>query len=66
MECLWVVFRYRKGGNITNRGYFEANVVKGSFDRGYCNRDEEIRVDEPESTEIESDEQQQDFKEERP
>ncbi|XP_031554588.1 Golgi-associated plant pathogenesis-related protein 1-like [Actinia tenebrosa] len=54
MNCLWVVFRYRKGGNITNRGYFEANVVKGSFDRRYCNRDEEIRKDEPEFTELES------------
>ena len=37
MNCLYVVFRYKKGGNISNRGYFEKNVVRGSFRRSYCN-----------------------------
>jgi hypothetical protein len=52
MKCLFVVFRYKKGGNITSRGYFESNVQKGSFRRRYCNKDEEMK-DEPESIEFE-------------
>ena len=44
MNCLYVVFRYKRGGNV-QRAY-ETNAVRGSFRRSYC--DTLAKKDEPE------------------
>ncbi|EDO30770.1 predicted protein [Nematostella vectensis] len=46
MNCLWVVARYRSGGNFNSREYFERNVLKGTFRSSYCNN--KSVMDEPE------------------
>ena len=35
MPCIFVVGRYREAGNFNNQ--YKTKVLKGSFDRRYCN-----------------------------
>ncbi|XP_020896957.1 Golgi-associated plant pathogenesis-related protein 1 [Exaiptasia diaphana] len=44
MNCLYVVFRYKRGGNVPRA--YETNAVRGSFRRSYC--DTLAKKDEPE------------------